>query len=92
MTKKTVAVMEDDPGLRRVITDLLKNEGFDVVSSETGRDMIELIRKIAPRKPDLFLMDVMLPDFRGYNVVLGLREAGIFDGVPVLVVSGKEEK
>lgn len=65
-------VVEDDPTLRELLSASLRLAGFAVVPVETGAQALEAVREL---RPDLIVLDVMLPDFDGFEVVRRLRAA-----------------
>jgi len=54
----TILVVEDDPGIRMLVADLLRGEGFNV---ETAEDATEMNGVMSRLRPDLLILDVMLP-------------------------------
>ncbi|GAA2280146.1 response regulator transcription factor [Streptomyces atrovirens] len=64
-------VVEDEPTLRELLSASLRLAGFAVVPVETGAQALAAVRE---RRPDLIVLDVMLPDFDGFEVVRRLRE------------------
>ncbi len=81
-----ILVVEDDPSLLRGVMDNLKFAGYSVVSAETGDSAIE---KALSEKPDLMLLDIMLPKVNGYEVCRYLREEGM--EFPILMLTAKGE-
>ena len=61
-----IYIVEDDSNIREIETIALKNSGYVVQSFETAK---EFYRKVEERVPDLVLLDVMLPDEIGYDIV-----------------------
>lgn len=81
---KSVCVLEDDEAIREVIIMLLKDENYDV----TGFASIhEFNQKSKNLKPDLFLLDVMLPDGSGVDICTGLKTSDQTKNIPVLMMS-----
>jgi two-component system, OmpR family, response regulator len=78
-------VIEDEPVLRRVVATSLKFLGFDVATGGTGAEALHVIRE---RPLDLVVLDVMLPDIDGFEVVRRLRRDGLW--VPVIFVTAKD--
>lgn len=83
----TVLVVEDDEGLRATLEMSLSSEGYRVLKAENGHKAIELV---AEKKPNIVLLDVMLPGLNGFDVCRKLRGAG-FDG-PIMMVTGRTEE
>jgi two-component system OmpR family response regulator len=69
-THSTVLVVEDEPSIADILEITLKFHGFSVLCASTGREAVELARR---SRPDLVLLDVMLPDGNGWQVCRKLR-------------------
>lgn len=81
-----VAVCEDDPSVRRVVTEILRGEGHDVRVAHTGA---EAMRLFGPeQRLDVVVMDIGLPDADGRDVCTALRAAG--QHAPVLFLTAKD--
>jgi two-component system KDP operon response regulator KdpE len=81
-----VLVVEDDPSMHRVLSELLGHLGYDVHVARTGREGLDAA---ARRLPDIVLLDLGLPDIPGLDVIRRLRE---WSEVPILVVSGSRQR
>src|SRR5579863_2295488 len=75
-----ILVVDDDEGLRLLISDSLHSAGYHVTGVESGADAIEALKGA---KPDLMLLDLKLNDMPGTQLLTALRERG---GVPPFVV------
>jgi DNA-binding response OmpR family regulator len=62
---KDILIVDDEPGIVAPIQFLMKQQGYNVMIAENGEDALELIYKY---KPDLVLLDIMLPTIDGYEV------------------------
>ena len=67
---KRALVCEDDPAIRILVRTILKREGFDVDEAENGSDGL---RKMNEGCYDVLVLDLMMPEMSGYDVVLKLR-------------------
>src|SRR5712671_6119995 len=86
MTHARILLVEDEPNLRRTLTDLLKSDGYLVESSEDGIEGQEL----AMKNPfDVIILDVMLPSRSGFEVCRRLRESG--NNTPILMLTARSE-
>jgi two-component system alkaline phosphatase synthesis response regulator PhoP len=86
MTRRNILLAEDEPGLRRTLTDLLENRGYAVTSAPDGAEAERLIQ----RTPfDLIILDVMLPSRNGFEVCRTVRKLGIQS--PVLMLTARSE-
>ena len=65
MSKKCIAVIEDEEDIIKVLTFNLEQEGYDVVSTSSGGNALSFVRK---NKPDLVILDVMIPERDGFEV------------------------
>lgn len=64
MVKKLIMIVDDEPKIRLVIRKILEREGFSVSEAESGEDCL---KKLNVQKPDLILMDVMMPGIDGWE-------------------------
>ena len=86
MSHARILLVEDEPNLRRTLTDLLRSDGYVVESSDDGLKGQEL----ATKNPfDLIILDVMLPSRDGFEVCRRLREDGV--NTPVLMLTARSE-
>lgn len=83
----TAIVVEDDPMLAKFIQSYLSFEGFVVRLAANRVEIVAEIRK--PPIPDLILLDVMLPDTDGFDILLRLRQHPALTNVPVIMLTGK---
>ena len=79
---KTILIAEDDNFLQKMLRYSLEEEGFSVLSAENGEVAIEKIEK---EKPDLVLLDILMPKVDGFAVLEHLQEHKI--RVPVVITS-----
>jgi DNA-binding response OmpR family regulator len=83
-----VLVVEDDPSVRGLLHTLLTGEGYEVMTASDG---LAGLVKASTAKPDLMLLDLMMPDLGGVRVLEELRSDPALADVPVIVVTGKLE-
>ncbi|MGH9010404.1 MAG: response regulator [Acidimicrobiia bacterium] len=86
MSARTVLVVDDEPMLRNLLSRLLRMEGYEVLEAEDGQTALDLC---ASEKPDLVLLDVMLPARSGLDVLGDLRHTS---DIPVILVSALAEE
>ncbi|WP_053846509.1 response regulator transcription factor [Streptomyces sp. NRRL B-24085] len=84
-TADRVLVVDDDPGIRRLLISALEFAGFDV---ETAGDLSEALDQVARRPPDVIVLDVMLPGADGFEILQLLRSRAI--DVPVLFLTARD--
>ncbi len=81
-------VVDDDRLNRRILTGILRPEGFEVVEAESGEKALELY---AERPPDLILLDVVLPGLNGFETCRQLRARHGDEAAPVIFITAKGE-
>lgn len=81
---KTIFVLEDDNDIREIFDILLKNEGYNIQSSSTFSELKGLIKT---QLPDLFIIDVMLPDANGIDICKDLKQKQTTKDIPVIMMS-----
>ncbi len=85
---RRVAILEDDPGARRLLRRILQARGpYQILEAENGREGLELIRR---ERPDLILLDLMMPEVDGFGVLEVLQSEEELQDIPVIVVTAKE--
>ncbi len=84
----TVLVVDDDARNRKLLETLLRADGYVVVSAESGAAAIELVFRQAP---DVMLLDLMMPDIDGFDVVRQLRADPACKTLPIVVVTALDD-
>lgn len=82
-----VLVIEDEQYLANMLKHVLANEGFDVRIAKNREEIVAAFRR--PPRPDLVLLDVMLPDADGFEVLLKIRQHPELQAVPVVMLTAK---
>jgi DNA-binding response OmpR family regulator len=83
---KTVALIEDDTDLFALLKYNLEKEGFRFTGSQTGKDALELCRR---ERPDVIILDIMLPDSDGIEICRGIRSSPDLAHVPVIFLTAR---
>jgi len=86
--KKKVLCIEDEPEMIDLIKLILERKGFDVVGAVGGAEGLEVIRR---EKPDLILLDLMMPEVDGWEVFRQIRADEQLKPIPVIVVTAKAQ-
>ena len=84
MASSRILVADDDPAILQTISWVLKEHGYDVVSAQGGAALFE---QLEARLPDLVLLDVMMPDADGFQVLERIKSDDRWRDLPVLMVS-----
>lgn len=84
---ETILVVEDDPSIQRGLELNLQVEGYSVITASDGE---EGLRHALERRPDVILLDVMLPKLSGYDVCRQVRKQGLT--MPIIMVTAKTQE
>jgi len=82
--KKTIYIVEDNIDISELIVIILSNAGFQVSAAPTVESFYKLLET---KKPDLILLDIMLPDGNGVEVCKELKQGETFKNVPLILMS-----
>jgi two-component system OmpR family response regulator len=85
MSTASLLLVDDEDNLRSMLEAALRHSGFDVHPVSNGRDAIDAVATV---RPDLVVLDVMLPDLDGFDVCKRLRSSG--DRTPVLFLTARD--
>jgi OmpR family response regulator RpaB len=83
--KKRVLVVDDEPRIGKVLRIKLRLSGYDVITTTNGAEAIELVRT---QEPDIMLLDILMPDISGMDVLDRVRT---FSQVPIIIFTGLPE-
>ncbi|MBB4302945.1 DNA-binding response OmpR family regulator [Rhodobium orientis] len=86
---KRVLLAEDEPNIVESLTFLLERAGFDVAVETDGRKALD---KALADTPDVLILDVMLPEIDGYEILRQLRADRRADRLPVLMLTAKGQR
>jgi len=86
---KKIVLAEDEPQIARLIEFKLKKEGYEVTWKENGEEALEAIKA---EKPDLVLLDVMMPVMGGYEVLRRLKEDENLKSIPVVMLTARAQE
>ena len=84
-TAKLVLVIDDDDGVRELLTFLVKKEGYRVECAVDGEDGFQKAERL---KPDLILLDLMMPRYGGFEVLRQLQGSELAR-VPIVIITGR---
>lgn len=87
--KKKILIVDDEKDLTKLLDYNLKQEGFDTFISYEGKTALETIRK---KKPDLVILDIMLPDLSGTEICKIIRSDEKTRDLPIIMLSAKGEE
>lgn len=86
---KTILVVEDEEKIRKVIIMYLKKEGFNVYETGNGLEALTLVDKV---KPDLIILDIMLPGLSGYEICKRVKSNEATKDIVIIILSAKGQE
>jgi len=89
MPIKTVLIIDDSPTERHLLTQLLLSGGYEVSTADSGDEGVERAKQI---KPDLILMDVVMPGTNGFQATRALSRDDATKDIPVIICTTKNQE
>lgn len=83
-SKKTILIIEDDDIVANLLTRRLEKSGYAVEIAPNGKAGLEMIQQ---KKPNLVLLDMLLPELDGFGVIDGLEQMKLLPDLPVIIIS-----
>ncbi len=83
----TILIVEDEPSLIFTLRDTLENEGYQTLIAENGTQALEIVQQ---NKPDLMILDVMLPGMSGFDVCKKIREQKLM--FPIIILTARDQE
>src|SRR3990167_7059622 len=81
---KTILLVDDDLTLREMYEERMKAEGFNIIQATNGE---EALKKAKESKPDIILLDIMMPKVNGFDVLKELKSNPELKDIPVIVLT-----
>ena len=89
MPIKNVLIVDDSPTERHILTELLTGAGYQVTTAESGDEGIARAKQI---KPDLILMDVVMPGTNGFQATRAITRDEATKNIPVILCTTKDQE
>ena len=86
---RKILIVDDSPTERHVLNDLLTKAGFEVVTSDNGEDAIQKAKQV---KPDLILMDVVMPGLNGFQATRAISRDPDTRTIPIILCTSKNQE
>jgi len=86
--KKTILVVEDDPDTRAALCTMLENLGFSHVSFGSAKETLSSLKGL---RVDLALLDIMMPEMNGYELLREIKKMVEFKDLPIIMVTAKDQ-
>jgi DNA-binding response OmpR family regulator len=88
MPKVKILIIDDEPDIVETVSYMLKSRDYAVITALYG---LEGLEKVRTERPDLILLDIMMPDISGYDVCIKLKSDDSTKNIPIIMVSAKSE-
>jgi two-component system alkaline phosphatase synthesis response regulator PhoP len=89
MAQRSAVVIDDEPDVTTYLSTLLADNGWAVRVANSANEGLELLKQA---RPDVVLLDVMMPERGGLNTLLAIRKEPALEGLPVVLVTGIQEQ
>lgn len=86
---KKILIIEDDKFLRELIAKKLSQEGFETLEAIDGQEGLKKIKEV---RPDLILLDLILPGMDGFEILAKIKEEVSLSSIPVIILSNLGQK
>lgn len=86
---KKILVVDDDPTVIKLLEGVLKAQGFEVALAHDGIDAMVQVKNT---KPDLIILDIMMPELNGYEVCSHLKFDPQYKSIPILILTSREQE
>ncbi|HEY7555784.1 MAG TPA: response regulator [Candidatus Binatia bacterium] len=86
VNEKTIMVVDDNPDIITIVRTILEGKGFNVLSASGGAECLEVLKT---QKPDLIVLDIMMPEMDGLEVLTRLKAMSELANVPVVLLTAK---
>jgi DNA-binding response OmpR family regulator len=87
-SKRTIMVVDDEPELVTVVCLMLEKKGFNVTCAYDGTQVFDVLKK---QKPDLVILDIMMPEMDGLEVLRRLKSAPETSSIPVMMITARDQ-
>jgi twitching motility two-component system response regulator PilH len=89
MAIRKILIVDDSPTERHVLNDMLTKAGYEVVASDNGEDAIQKAKSV---KPDLILMDVVMPGLNGFQATRAISRDPDTRAIPIILCTSKSQE
>ncbi|HAM39461.1 MAG: hypothetical protein A2474_05305 [Elusimicrobia bacterium RIFOXYC2_FULL_34_12] len=89
--KKKILIVDDDPKIVELISVNLKSGGYEVDTAYDGESALEKIWNKGIDRPDLIILDLILPKLDGYKVARKIKEKKEISDIPIIMLTGKDQ-
>ncbi|MBI2141342.1 response regulator [Candidatus Woesearchaeota archaeon] len=88
MAGKKILVVDDEPNILKLVSFILKSNGYEAIEASSGSECLE---KLKNEKPGLIILDVMMPGMDGFEAAKKIRANAATRAIPILMLSSKAQ-
>lgn len=85
-TQRTIMVVDDNPDIITIVKTILEGKGYRVMSASSGQELLNMLNG---QKPDLIILDIMMPEMDGLEVLSRLKGVTETASIPVILLTAK---
>lgn len=85
-TQRTIMVVDDNPDIITIVKTILEGKGYRVMSASSGQELLNMLNG---QKPDLIILDIMMPEMDGLEVLSRLKGVTETVSIPVILLTAK---
>lgn len=89
MSNNSILIVDDEPTVRQLLQAVLLNSGYEVMLAENGRMAFEILKS---ERPDLILLDIMMPEISGYDVIDEIKKNEELKNIPIMLVTALDDR
>ncbi|MEI6437855.1 MAG: response regulator [Candidatus Omnitrophota bacterium] len=84
-----ILICDDDPTIQKIVSEFLRRDGHEVTIAKDGLDALVILKK---DKPDLLVVDVMMPEINGYDVCHSIKFDARLKDLPVVILTSRDQE
>ncbi|MBF0594786.1 MAG: response regulator [Candidatus Omnitrophica bacterium] len=84
-----ILICDDDPTIQKLVSEFLKRDGHQVTQAKDGIDALVILKK---EKPDLLVLDVMMPEINGYDVCHNIKFDAHLKDLPIIILTSRDQE
>jgi len=84
---KTILLVDDEPGFHKIVTKILKTQGYTVLTASNGQEGLHALKTV---RPDLILLDIMMPIMNGFEFFKLVRQNEKYTNIPIIIASARK--
>ena len=88
MTRKKILIVDDEPDIIKTTSYMLEQAGYEIHTASDGEQGLEKLKQV---KPDLMLLDLMLPGKSGFQIAQEMKTKNEYKNIPIIVLSGRTD-